>query len=282
MKVRTIFVGLLAALLPVLMAPTGGYPSRPTFQAVTNVGSYSHTVSLNAQDLMVHGTNSSTGTSAGEAFELTNNLGTSMALGQAGGSATSGVPTNLPSGAGYLVSNAATPLCLGTEYAAMFCIDGGGNISTTASVGSVPWSASGAVRYTDSGTNFSGATLPTFGGNPVAQVTTGSGTLTYSSGCTSGSVSPTYVYTLVGKTVTLTMTSAANCPATTDIVMTGLPAAIQPTRTTNMIVLIENATVIAAGEIILQAGTSVTLNPLSTISGTVGVYSGTTMTYELN
>jgi hypothetical protein len=270
MKVRTIFVGLLAALLPVLMAPTGGYPSRPTFQAVTNVGSYSHTVSLNAQDLMVHGTNSSTGTSAGEAFELTNNLGTSMALGQAGGSATSGVPTNLPSGAGYLVSTA------------MFCIDGGGNISTTASVGSVPWSASGAVRYTDSGTNFSGATLPTFGGNPVAQVTTGSGTLTYSSGCTSGSVSPTYVYTLVGKTVTLTMTSAANCPATTDIVMTGLPAAIQPTRTTNMIVLIENATVIAAGEIILQAGTSVTLNPLSTISGTVGVYSGTTMTYELN
>lgn len=172
----------LGALLPMLMAPTGGYPSRPTFQTVNVTGLYTHTTAANVGDTIAQGKNTSTGNSASESLVLTNNLNVSAILSQAGGSATTGLPTDLPTGSAFLVSNAATPLCLGTEYAAQLCIDGSGNIATTAATGTVPWSKTYSLIANVAGAGPTMVSCTNCGANSIARSAAGIYSITIAPG----------------------------------------------------------------------------------------------------
>jgi hypothetical protein len=224
-RFRVIVAALLASLAPMLMAPTGGYPTRPTFTTVTVKSP-----------------------ATGNAFTVNGYTSTPGALvivdGQTGASV-SAIHN------GYCNGNVAGSLDLYVGgIGSAFCISATGAITTPLAT-SVPWAVS----------------------------TSGSGTLTYSSGCTAGSWAPAFTWAKTGNMAAMTI-GASSCTSTAaTIIATGVPAAIQPTNQHPVVGICESNSVNVYCSISVTGSVSIT--PLAAFAATSGTGS-TTVVYPLN
>ena len=133
---------------------------------------------------------------------------------------------------------------------------------------------SSAVAISPSGVNIHGLTVPT--------QQSGTGTLSYVSGCSSGSASAAYSWAQNGNVVTVAITSNTACTATTaNIVYSGLPQT--PTHYQNIAIGLVSNSLSVGGYAQLTAGsTNVGVAPFTgNFSGASGINS-VTFSYILN
>lgn len=114
---------------------------------------------------------------------------------------------------------------------------------------------------------------------------TGTFTLTYTSGCTSGTLTPSFEYVIEGHIATLTTTAAASCTTTAAVTMGGLPAALQPvTNSAQAIGLINTNGTSGIGALDFGIG-SATVQLVqgfpTTFTGVTGFPVGATFTYSV-
>jgi hypothetical protein len=176
-----VLAGLVAALCPMLMAPTGGFPSRPTFQAVSIPTAYSTSTCAAAangsifvgcdQSPLTNSTapgkyaiksfvdatgvpgganiglflfNRSAATNAQEWLEFGNDVDVTV-MGMTSSTFSGTVLTGGVSGKQvFLNPPPAYGFCIGRNTSADFCIDGSGNI-TAPTTGAVPWPLSSVL-----------------------------------------------------------------------------------------------------------------------------------------
>jgi hypothetical protein len=153
------------------------------------------------------------------------------------------------------------------------------------------------AKYTDSGTNFSGATPPTIGGSAICVAsgtncpssspasTTASVT---STGCTANS-SVNGFFAKVANVGTLTISSFACTSNATTFTFTGFPATYQPAHQASCAALVEDNTVDGKiGSIVIGASGTISLTVASssgsswTAAGTKGFNNAITCSYPLN
>lgn len=130
--------------------------------------------------------------------------------------------------------------------------------------------------------NFQSATIKNVA---VATTVTGSGTLTYSSGCSSGGFGPAYTYAVTGSIVAITFTANSICPTTAaTVIATGLPAVLFPASNKAIYSLVVSNNLDIAGVVgITTAGAlSASLVNGATFTTNGGVQSTIVITYNLN
>lgn len=117
--------------------------------------------------------------------------------------------------------------------------------------------------------------------NGVALGASGSGILTYVSGCSAGTFAPSYGYSINGDAVVL-RTGASTCTSTSGAVTASLPVAITPANSQNITVVIESAGTYGLGFAVVTSGGQLQLSPVSTAFGGAGSgWNGMTITYSL-
>lgn len=165
------------------------------------------------------------------------------------GSGTMCIRTIFPTGGTFqVIPNGSLPACA-------LAIDANQNISAPGAA-SVPW--------------------PTY--------STGSITLTYSSGCTTGSFAPTMYWTKIGNVVTFKL-SPSSCNATSGtIVASGIPSAIAPASNTGVASIIEANSMQAVGMVLIAGSPTNTLTISTITSGATGTANTneTSGSYTLN
>lgn len=120
----------LAAVLPLLMAPSGGFPSRPTFQAVTVVG---------------NATGASCGAGGGTALCVKGFQNAASLI--VDGSSTTGQSLGLATLAGTNSSDYSLLVMNQAGTSTYLKVDGAGNI-TTPNAASTPWNVTGTYTAT--------------------------------------------------------------------------------------------------------------------------------------
>lgn len=110
-----------------------------------------------------------------------------------------------------------------------------------------------------------------------------SASLTYSSGCSSGTFAPTLTYTVTGNVVTGRLSSSTCTSTASSIVATGVPSAIQPAATQNAACFIEDNSATLSSGVCNVNGSSLTLElpSAASFSGTSGSTVATSFTYTL-
>ena len=193
---------ILVGLAPALMGPSGGFPSRPRFQAVgvgtvapANSGQQAWSGSVGAAGLVQTTTNTNNGATAFSAWRLVNDAAHTAQIGQ----------TSSTTASSFIYTGGPTTeqMFLGTNE----------NIPITFGVNGTE-----VLRLTSTDTG-------TFNSNVQG------------TGCTTGSV--TWAYKKMGAVVALKITARTNFPAAcsggTMIDSSGnIPAAIRPTTTTTL------------------------------------------------
>jgi hypothetical protein len=168
-----------------------------------------------------------------------------------------------------------------------------GNIAGTGNVVITPTVDGISISTTSGGGNVSAVGTPTYG--QLAQwtgptsiegvnfETTGTGTLTYTSGCASGSIAPTFKYVIDGQTATITMTSAATCVLTgVSFVLGGLPSALQPVTTRYVSMIGQENSAIFPGFCSVTNSAVVTCGFFGMSSAASGFLIGSTLSYTVN
>jgi hypothetical protein len=244
----------------------GGFPSRPAFQSV-GIGQAAP---------------SGTG-----GLSITGNVsaaGQSQTFGTAAGSFS--VVTLRESGSGYSAYNATDNN--GNSICTILNVSGGTvcNVPTgNFGIGYSTIFPFGIYRAGVCQLCITTAGVVSFGANPAASTITGSGTLTYTSGCTTGTFAPTYRYTITGNTATVTF-GASTCTSTAGgLNAGGVPAALQPTTSgISPMVLTTNNSLNTAGFIVINpANANLLLTPTSAaFAGVSGLSAGSTITYAVN
>lgn len=313
--VKLVALGALAVTLPALMAPSGGYPTRPQFQS-TRVGTGLADPGTNNSH--VHGTetadggfvgnltgNATTATTATTATNATNVSGGTVSgtIGTLSGTLTGHSSLDLPltggslsgpltiNGSGqnlvsvgtgavdiYTLVNVSGFSYCGTE------VNNSGSVSSTG----MPAGQSGFLCFGNVFVHTGGGTFATDATTVpwVAASTSGSGTLTYTSGCTSSSIAPTFTYVITGKMVALTL-AGGTCPMASNptLVLGSLPAAIQPASThvvvTPMTTNVSTFGVAEPPECTFGATAAISC-ALVAAAGTTGFPAGATIVYPLN
>ena len=122
-------------------------------------------------------------------------------------------------------------------------------------------------------------------GIAAAIPSTGSVALSYVSGCATGSFAPTINYTVIGNVVTFKLTPSDCSISGTQIVASGLPAAIQPASNTGVASVVLGNNVQQVGQVLIQGGSGgqLTIVPATT-SGSCGTATTneTSGSYTLN
>jgi len=232
---------LVAAILLTVAAgaaTTGGFPSRPQFQALgvgttapANVGEASLTANANATRSVVL-TNSSNGTANGERIALVSG-DASGAVWVAGSGLTSSILTSGPTGAQLVVRTlGAVPVVFGTNGTYR------GEINDTGAIYAGTLTVNGASATLPSSTTAGGSLVCRADGtNCPATSSNGTFTASFDDAC-STTPTVTFDYEKNGNLVTLVATAVSGFPCTgdsTSFATTGTPApaAIRPTQAVN-------------------------------------------------
>lgn len=128
-RAALVLAGLVAVLCPMLMAPSGGFPYRPTFGAVTvNNGPIAgsvvatNTVAGTSQRALVS-TNSGAGAAVDNAIQQSNDASNTVYLGVTSSTYSGAEWTNAPTGPqAFLGSSGNFPLCMANNNTARICL----------------------------------------------------------------------------------------------------------------------------------------------------------------
>lgn len=222
-----VLAGLLAALAPMLMAPTGGLPSRPLFQAVGVGAAVPATGILNAAtDLQINGTSISGGLGSSNipllnasALTFPNLLSTTIG-------ATSATSNNAVSA--HTNSTHETAFVADSSGTAAACLSANG--SGVAGQCGMPAGDSGLAVQGTMFLHASNGTIQTDAGTvPWAVTTSGTFTATLSTGCTT-TPTTTAKWAKTGSLVVIEYAGFSSCTSNSVLASTdnSIPAAIRP------------------------------------------------------
>lgn len=256
-----VLAGLIAALCPMLMAPTGGFPSRPLFQAVGVGAAVPATGIINAAtDLQINGTSITGGVGASNipllnganTFTNTNTFNGAVAInGNLTGQTAVALSNANSSVITHSVKNTNAGVSAAVQLVSLNDLGNGAHIGVTSSGFSGPFLGGGLTGtqgfiYSDYGVclGTGGGTarlcIDTSGNWTTPNAASGSGfakgTFTITGNGFTANPTATATYSVAGGVATVFIPTLSATSNATTFNLTGIPAAIQPATLSPIVV----------------------------------------------